>query len=129
MFLNSLWGRFGLNSNKTQHKLITECADLYELFLDNQYVVKDVNFLNENVCQAFYTKNKEMHEGSVDTNVVIAALKLLKLLTIRVLYFDTDSVIFVSVPGFWEPDLGDYLVDLTNEIGGDDYIFEGLSRS
>ena len=26
LFLNSLWGRFGLNSNKTQHKLITECV-------------------------------------------------------------------------------------------------------
>ena len=44
--------------------------------------------INENVCQAFYTKNEEMHEGSVITNVVIAAfvacyvrLKLLKLLT------------------------------------------------
>ena len=50
LFLNSLWGRFALYSNKTQHKLITECADLYELFLDNQYIVKEVNFLNENVC-------------------------------------------------------------------------------
>ena len=50
-----------------------------------------------------------MHEGSVDTNVVIAAfvtcyarLKLLKLLTKlgkRVLYYDTNYVIFVSVPG------------------------------
>ena len=136
LFLNSLWGRFGLNSNTTQHKLITECADLYELFLDNQYVVKDVNFLNENVSQAFFTKNEEMHEGSVDTNVIIAAfvtcyarLKLLKLLTKlgkRVLYFDTDSVIFVSVSGLWETELGDYLGDLTNEIDGDDYIVEGV---
>jgi len=41
LFLNSLWGRFGLNSNKTQHKLITEISELYDLFLDDQYVVKD----------------------------------------------------------------------------------------
>jgi hypothetical protein len=53
LFLNSLWGRFGLNSNKTQQKLITEISDLYNLFLDDQFVVQDLNFLNENVCQAF----------------------------------------------------------------------------
>ena len=136
LFLNSLWGRFGLNSNKTQQKLISEISDLYELFLDDQYDVKDLNFLNENVCQAFYTKNSEMHSGSVDTNVVIAAfvtcyarLKLLNLLTKlgeRVLYFDTDSVIYVSKPGFWEPEIGDYLGQLTNELGDDDYIVEGV---
>ena len=38
LFLNSLWGRFGLNSNKTQQKLISEISDLYELFLDDQYL-------------------------------------------------------------------------------------------
>jgi hypothetical protein len=54
LFLNSLWGRFGLNSNKTQHKLITEVSELYKLFLDAQFVLKDVNFLNDNICQAFF---------------------------------------------------------------------------
>ncbi len=29
-FLNSLWGRFGLNSNKTQQKLITEVSEHYQ---------------------------------------------------------------------------------------------------
>jgi hypothetical protein len=136
LFLNSLWGRFGLNSNKTQQKLITEISDLYNLFLDDQFVVQDLNFLNENVCQAFYTKNDEMHSGSVDTNVVIAAfvtcyarLKLLNLLTKlgeRVLYFDTDSVIYVSIPSLWEPEIGDYLGELTNELADDDFIEEGV---
>ena len=136
LFLNSLWGRFGLNSNKTQHKLITEVSELYKLFLDAQFVVKDVNFLNDNICQAFFTKHEEMHEGSVDTNVVIAAfvtcyarLKLLKLLTKlekRVLYFDTDSVIYISTDGEWEPPLGDFLGELTNELDSDDFIVEGV---
>jgi hypothetical protein len=53
LILNSLWGRFGLNSNKTQHKLITAISVLYDLFLDDQYLVQ---FWNENVCPAFYTK-------------------------------------------------------------------------
>jgi hypothetical protein len=134
LFLNSLWGRFGLNSNKTQNKLITEILELYDLFLDDQYVVKDFNFLYENMCQAFYTKNEEMHSGSFDTNVVIAAfvtcyarlklLNLLKNLDDRVLYFETDSVINVSV--LCDPEIGDYLGELTNELSDDDLIVEGV---
>ena len=33
------------------------------------------------------------------------------------LYSDTDSLIFVSKDGDWEPPLGGYLGDLTDEIG------------
>ena len=138
LFLNSLWGRFGLNSNKTQHKLINDVSQLYELFLNEQYVVNDVNFLNENIAQAFYSKNDDMHAGTNDTNVVIASfvtcyarlklLDLLEKLDDRVLYFDTDSCIFISKEGLWEPELGDYLGDLTNEIEGShsNHIVEGI---
>ncbi|WAQ94993.1 hypothetical protein MAR_007464, partial [Mya arenaria] len=34
----------------------------------------------------------------------------------RVLYCDTDSIVFTSTPGQWEPQLGDYLGDLTDEV-------------
>ena len=34
----------------------------------------------------------------------------------RVLYCDTDSIVFTTSPGEWEPPLGDYLGDLTDEI-------------
>ncbi len=104
--------------------------------MDNQYVVQDLIFLNENISQAFYTKNDEMFSGSVITNVVIAAfvtcyarLKLFNLLTKlgeRVLYFDTDSVIYVSIPGEWEPEIVDYLGELTNELASGDFIVEGV---
>ena len=40
----------------------------------------------------------------------------------RLLYSDTDSIVFVSKDGDWEPSLGPYLGDLTDEIGGGDYI-------
>ena len=42
----------------------------------------------------------------------------------RLLYSDTDSVVFVSKDGDWEPSLGPYLGDLMDEIGGGDYITE-----
>ncbi len=34
----------------------------------------------------------------------------------RTLYADTDSIVFSTKPGEWQPDLGDYLGDLTDEV-------------
>ena len=53
------------------------------------------------------------------TNVIIARLQLydeLDILQERVLYYDTDSVIYLSQP---EPRLGNYIGDLTDELGGE----------
>jgi len=65
-------------------------------------------------------------EVSGRTNIVVAAyttaqtgLKLyeyLKNLNTRVLYCDTDSVIFISKLGQWEPQCGDYLGEMTDEL-------------
>jgi hypothetical protein len=45
----------------------------------------------------------------------------------RVLYFDTDSFIFISKENHYEPELADYLGKFTNEIKGDNYIEEFVS--
>ena len=37
----------------------------------------------------------------------------------RVLYYDTDSIIYLTQPGQTEPRLGNYIGDLTDELGGD----------
>jgi hypothetical protein len=68
-------------------------------------------------------------DETIETNVVVAAfttayarLKLydvLDMLQERVLYYDTDSVIFVSRPNQPEPPTGPYLGQLTDELGGD----------
>jgi hypothetical protein len=68
------------------------------------------------------------------TNVFLASfttcwarLKLYELLDrlqTRVLYWDTDSVIFTSRDGEWQPPVGDYLGELTNELPEADLITE-----
>ena len=45
----------------------------------------------------------------------------------RVLYYDTDSIIFLQDEGQPNPDLGDYLGDFTSELDPDDYITEFVS--
>ena len=40
----------------------------------------------------------------------------------RVLYYDTDSVIYISREGQWEPEIGDYLGELTDELEENNHI-------
>ena len=59
-----------------------------------------------------------------------ARLKLydaLDILQERVLYKDTDSVVFLSAQGMPEPPLGDYLGDFKDKLPPDDYIVEFAS--
>jgi hypothetical protein len=45
----------------------------------------------------------------------------------RVLYYDTDSVIFVSKPGEYDPPLGDFLGELTDELDRGEHIIKFVS--
>ena len=136
LFLKSLWGRSGLKSYKSQLKLVSDLSELYEIFMNDQDSVNDINFLNEHVCQIIYSVHDEMHAGTNDTNVIKAAyvtcfarLKLLDLLEAAgetVIFYDTDSLILVTRPDSFKPSLGDYLGELTSELDIDDYIVEGF---
>ena len=44
----------------------------------------------------------------------------------RCLYFDTDSIVYISRPGSSDPPVGDYLGDLTDELDGR-HIIEFIS--
>ena len=78
------------------------------------------------MIEIHYKNNENFIAPNAKTNVVIAAftiayarLKLydvLDMLQERVLYYDTDSVIFVSKPDDLEPPIGTYLGDLTDEL-------------
>lgn len=139
LMLNSFWGRFGLNSNKVSYKVISNPAEWFQMLRNDQYVIHNVDFINENLIQVFYSANESMHEGAFQCNVPIAAfvtcqarLKLfreLNKLGERVLYFDTDSIIFVSKQDEYEPPLGDFLGQFTDEIDPSEgnYIVEFVS--
>ena len=96
---------------------------------DNQEI-KNVRFVNEEIVQMDWVHKEDFIDTSGITNVVIAAyttaearLKLyqyLERLDRRALYADTDSIIFTVAPGECEPELDDYLGDVTNEIPDND---------
>lgn len=102
--------------------------EFFDMMTSDQQVVKNVRFVNDESVHVDWVYRDDFIEPSGRTNVVIAAyttaqarLKLysyLQQLGKRVLYCDTDSVIFTTRRGEWKPPLGDYLGDLTDEVSG-----------
>ena len=124
LLLNSQWGRYAMNTHKTIVKFVKNSAELNNIMYNDQYEIKDVLFPNEHIGICYYKEKKELHWGSNQTNVVVAAfvtaqarLKLydeLKKFNKNVVYFDTDSIFYIK--GEYEPICGDYLGMFTNEI-------------
>ena len=116
--------------------MVTEPGRLLELLDKSEYEVADARLVNDETVEVQYRNMEEFEEPNNKVNIVIAAfttayarLKLYDLLDQlqeQVLYYDTDSVIYVHEPGKPEPPLGDYLGDLTDELDGD-YITAFMS--
>ena len=125
--LNSFYGKFGQRNNMTKTKFINDVGDLYNALVDFSKVLSDFHVMNENVMLLEFKNSEDFDTLSTNTNVLIAAfcttwarIKLwgvMNMLGDRVLYHDTDSIIFsVKDTDEYIPPLGEYLGDLTNEI-------------
>ena len=125
MFFSFL-GKFAQRSNLPKTKEVTEPKDLYVYLNSDQYEVKDAQMINDETVEIQYTEKEGFVEENDKVNIVIAAFTtayarlklydLLDLLQERVLYYDTDSVVYVHEPGKPDPPLGDYLGELTDEL-------------
>ncbi|CAB4004898.1 Hypothetical predicted protein, partial [Paramuricea clavata] len=117
--LSFLLGKFAQRPNMIKVKIISDPAEYFDLLSSDQINVTDANFINEELIEVHFENVDEFVEADGKTNVVIAAftiaharLKLygvLEQLNRRFLYFDTDSVIYVSKEDEWEPPTGSYL--------------------
>ena len=116
--------------------MVQEPHRFFTLLYSTEFEVCDARMVNKNMIEVQYRNTEEFTEQNNKVNVVIAAftttyarLKLYDLLDIlqeRVLYYDTDSVIYVHKPDKPDPPLGNYLGDLTDELNGD-YITSFVS--
>ncbi|OOY33750.1 hypothetical protein BOV88_13605 [Solemya velum gill symbiont] len=125
LMLNSFWGKLGQRSNMTQVTYVTEPSVYFDMLTSDEQEIQGVQFVGEEMVEIRWRNKDDFVVTSDKTNVVIAAyttaqarLKLysyLEHLGERVLYCDTDSVVFTSKPLEWKPPLGDYLGNLTDE--------------
>ena len=112
--------------------MITSPHQLFNLLDDPAYEISAVRICNEDLMEVVTTMAEEEYERSVKTNVFIAAfttsharLKLygaLDTLKERVLYYDTDSVIYRWKPGQVDLPLGEFLGEFTDEVSGDPIV-------
>ena len=130
-------GKFAPRSNLTKTDRVTEPKVFFDYLDSTKYEVSEAWMVNDDTVEVHYTNTEEFIEPDKKTNIVIAAFTtayarlklydLLDLLQERVLYYDTDSVIYVHEPGKPDPPLGDYLGDLTDELDPGDYITTFIS--
>jgi hypothetical protein len=127
LLLNSFWGKFGQETNKSQTKFINNTAEWYELMCHDKYLVNHIDMSIDGVVICNYKQTNEQFESTnYNVNVVLASFvtcyarlqlyKEMKLLGERVIYHDTDSLKFSVKAGEYEPKTGNFLGDLTNEI-------------
>ena len=130
-------GKFAQRSNLTKTVMLHEPKDFYDLLYSSAVEVSNARLVNDDTVEVQYKNTKEFVEQNNKVNVVVAAFTtayarlklydLLDLLQERVLYYDTDSVIYVHQPSKPDPPLGNYLGDLTDELGDGDYITSFVS--
>ena len=93
--------------------------------------------MNDAMVEILYQYQDEDIPVSPHLNIFVAAFttcwarlrlyEALELLGERVLYYDTDSVIYLEEEGQPNPFLGDYLGEFTSELDDDDTIEEFAS--
>jgi hypothetical protein len=137
LLLNSLWGRFGMRPNKTQVKFITDRNEWFDMISDDQYIIHDIIFVSEKKMQVSYSIADNLFNDSKNTSITncifttaygrLHLYNELEKLGNRVLYFDTDSIIYIERPGEYSPSIGEFLGEFTDEISDNDYIDEFAS--
>ena len=139
LMLNSMWGKFGQQSNKKQVRLFTDPQALIRFMDTEHHNISYISVLNHDRVEIHYTLDEHEVPPQLTTNIFVAAfttmwarLRLLSALTHlqhRALYWDTDSVIHKDEENdepIYPPE-GDFLGDFTNELDTGEHIVEFCS--
>lgn len=134
LMLNSFWGKFGQRSNQTQVTTCKKPSEFYELVKDDSQEIRHIEIINEHMVEVFHKYQSDCDPVQLNVNIFIACFttcnarlelyKALDMLNERVLYFDTDSVVYKWKPGLPKIESGNYLGEFTSELDKDEHIKE-----
>lgn len=147
LFLNSLWGKFGQNSNQPQTVIITDRQDLVDLLNNRDYTIKDIRVHNDEMIEVTYQyivpdvaegqdELIDMRKPRDQTYVAIAVFttshariklhrRIMQVFRAggRVLYYDTDSVAYACKDDFpLQADKHKFLGNWCSELSGEEKI-------
>lgn len=139
LMLNSLWGKFAERTHNTVYKVLSEPDEL--LALELQWDHGDIDIVYRHIYRngkmvVVYKDLKDFtfrdDDNIQQTNVSLAAFvtawgalilwQELHKLGDRVLYHDTDSIIYARDPQGYNIPLGHYLGEWEDETGGDPIV-------
>lgn len=135
--LNSFWGKYGQQGNKSQVEAYTSPAEFFDLLNDDTKEMQTLCVINPEMVEVVYKNVADADPVQVNINnfepcftTCWARLKLYQegLEPTQVLYFDTDSIIYSRHPRQPSLSLGDYLGDFTDELKNGDHIIEFASH-
>ena len=130
LMANSFWGKFGQRTNKTQ---VTTCKDpetFFDIFLDGERDIHRILAAGKQMIDVYHLFKEDVGELGTNTNIFVAAFTtaharvklyqdgLLPLHT-RVLYMDTDSVVYLATQGETHLPRGRFLGQFKDELKGD----------
>jgi hypothetical protein len=124
--LNSLWGKLAQNEDTTVVSFLDSMDELLELVNDRTIEVTSLDFISDNVARTTHRKGSCL-TPLPNRNVIIASFvmayarlelfKYIHKLGENVLYYDTDSVIFIEDTENGKClQIGEYLGDMTDEL-------------
>ena len=128
--LNSFRGKFVQRSNLKQTEIVNTRESLLKLLHSDDKEIFSILPVNDEILYVNWQFRDEAVVSSANTNVTIAAYvtcqarlehyKHLEKLGDHILYYDTDSCIFVwrneNDPSEYEPSLGNLLGEMTDEL-------------
>lgn len=134
LMLNSFWGKFAQRNNMGQTAILKNPEEYFRIIEDASKEITADELINDNTVLVGWKYFDDESADAGNSNAIVAAFVTcyarLDLLTKmkeieqhrrgRVLYFDTDSIIFEHRAGDPEIETGDYLGQLTSEIEGGD---------
>ena len=112
----------------TKNKFISssDVRGLYDLVSDPEIEVQRFDVVSEDVLMCAYKTQTPFRDEIKNSNIFLACFttcygrlrlySVLQELGPRVMYYDTDSVIYSSKPHEADPTLGPYLGELTSEL-------------
>lgn len=117
---SSFWGKLGQRSSLGKTEYFSDPAAFFDLVFNPTICTKSVRVVNDKMVAVSYDVHEDFVEVMSNTNTVIAAyttaqarLKLysyIEKLQERVLYFDTDSILYIDRPtDAYHPEVGNFL--------------------